>query len=343
MTHQIENDMRKHHIAALAMALFALAAAVEPNGAEAASTSGAGQSVTNRSVARSSPTNGHLYVLDFSNAVYRFPLAQDGLPATKPDGVLYPMWTARPLGLAVDKVGHIFVDYGTSGVVAEFAAGATGHRLPISILYVANYPDHLKSDDAGRLYLHLNGNRSIAIFAKGAQGHDAPISIVANSDASDYVSARSGALYTVSLGCAVAVYNDPLNNPTQPDRLIWPDGRYNCFTDSLAIDVANDRLYIQFDQGNNFYYNKVNYDVRTQSGGAVASALEPWILTGQCAPKFDNYVGGTMIIKNYLIVSCSTDPDVFVYHADKFGRHGAPFEVVGDKVLTGPWEIAVGP
>jgi hypothetical protein len=50
-----------------------------------------------------------------------------------------------------------------------------------------------------------------------------------------------------------------------------------------------------------------------------------------------------MIIKNYLIVSCSTDPDVFVYRADQFGRQNTPVEVVGDKVITGPWEIAVGP
>ncbi|HEV7178670.1 MAG TPA: hypothetical protein VGN11_02275, partial [Candidatus Baltobacteraceae bacterium] len=36
------------------------------------------------------PARGHLYALSpANNAVYRFPLAQDGLPAKQPDSALY--------------------------------------------------------------------------------------------------------------------------------------------------------------------------------------------------------------------------------------------------------------
>lgn len=337
--------MVKYRIAALATASLALAVACWPMSAGADSIGDPGRSFLVRTVAHSSPSHGHLYVLYRENVVYRFPLAKDGLPSTKPDGELIPMGATDLYGLAVDKVGHVFVADANQGIVYEFAAGATGRQPPISILNLpGDYPDYLQMDDAGRLYVQYNANWDIAIFAKGAHGNDKPISIVPRYGyAYDYVIAKSGAMYVLDHGGAVAVYYEPLFNPSHPDRLIWPDGNFYAFSTTLAIDEATDRLYIQFDDCCQYYWTKVNYDVRPLSRSSVPSAQMPWIFTADCAPKGQNWVPSTVIIKDYLIVSCSTDADVFVYHANKFGRHGAPFEVVGDGIIGTPWEMAVGP
>src|SRR5580692_6888549 len=59
--------------------------------------------------ASATTAKGHLYVADqTAGAVYRFPLASDGLPSNRPDSVLYGGLTT-PFGLAIDRVGHLFV------------------------------------------------------------------------------------------------------------------------------------------------------------------------------------------------------------------------------------------
>jgi hypothetical protein len=330
----------------MATAAFALAGVFWPLNAGADSSGGAVRFVADHSVARSSSLSGHLYVLDLSKSVYRFPLAPDGLPAIQPDGVLYPVGAVGPKGLAVDKVGHVFLADPDQQTVSEFAAGATGQQKPISILNLSpDFPDRLNIDDSERLYVHLGTNQDIAIFAKGAHGHDAPISIESgNRFATDYVIAKSGVLYVLNTAYAVGVYNKPLNNPSQPDWLIWPDGGYHNFSDTLALDETTNRLYIQFDVCCAHYWDKVNYDVRPPSGAIVASAWQPWIYTGDCGPMNNYIVGGTVIIKNYLIVSCNYSQGVvFVYRTDQFGRQRAPVETVGQGTLCCPYEMAVGP
>jgi hypothetical protein len=325
-----------------AMAAFMLAAAVWPHAAGANSTVGAEGPVANRLIARS-PSPSHLYVLDDGQkAVYRFPLAQDGLPAMQPDGVLYPQVASYVYGVAVDKVGHVFLADPDQGMVAEFAAGAMGKQQPISILNVGGVaPDHLKIDDADRLYVHYGVNQEIAIFAKGAHGNDAPISIIPTYGWSiDYVVARSGALYVLENNYAVAVYKNPLHNPSQPDQLMWPDGNFFEFNSTLALDEATDRLYIQFGPDGQ-YWSKVNYDVRPASG--AVSPVGPWIFTGDCGSANYVNVGGTIIIKQYLIVSCLNNGDVLVYRTNLFGRQRAPVETVGQGTLASPLEMAVGP
>jgi hypothetical protein len=328
----------------IAVATFVLAAAVWPINAGAASTVVAGRFTVNRSIAQSS-SPGHLYVLDDrQKAVYRYPLAQDGLPATQFDGVLYPQVASAVYGLAVDKVGHVFVADPDQGIIAEFAAGATGHQQPISILNVgAVSADRLKIDDAQRLYVHYGVNQDIAIFAKGAHGNDPPISVITpQGDPTDYVVARNGALYVLNDTRPVAVYNSPLRNPSQPDRLIWPDGNFYLFGTTLALDEATERLYIQFGPDGD-YWDKVDYDVRPPAPTGAPSVQKPWIFTGDCGSKNFVNVGGTVIIKNYLIVSCLNNADVLVYRTGQFGRQRAPVETVGLGTLSSPWEMAVGP
>jgi hypothetical protein len=300
-------------------------------------------------------------VLDVAyKAVYRFPLAQDGLPATKPDGVLILQGSVFPLGLAVDNVGHIFVadpnGWGCNylgvcvyaGAVAEFAAGATGPQRPMSILSLhQDGPDFLKLDGAGRLYVHYNNGQKIAIFAKGARGNDAPISIVPSYRnppvlSSDYVIGENGALYVLTPAGPVAVYDDPLHNPLQPNRFMWPQrGLEFGFDATLALDESTNRLYIQFHSQAEFYWNKVNYGIRPPSGKLVST--DPLIFTGDCGSTTQNYVGGTVIVEKYLIVSCASNGDVLVYRTDQFGRQRDPVEAVGQNSLQSPWEIAVGP
>lgn len=280
-------------------------------------------------------------------AVYRFALAQDGLPARQPDGVLYPQPAKYPQGLAVDSVGHVFVADPDLGTVAEFAPGATGPQHPISILkLLADIPDYLKIDGSERLYVHYNAGQYIAIFAKGAHGNDAPISVVPPyyhpEFAADYVVAKDGKLYVLDSPGPVMVYDDPLDSPSLPTRFMWPDGGFEFdFEQSLAIDGATDNLYVQFAVQDSRYWNKVNYGVRPMSGSSVAA--DPLIFTGDCGFTGDSVVDGTLIVKKYLIVSCNYNSDVLVYRTDQFGRQRAPVETVGQGTLLSPLQIAVGP
>ena len=337
--------VRKQWIAATATTVFTLAAAFWSQSVWAACTGAKERTVVVRSVAPSALSPGHLYVLEHAfKAVYRFPLAADGLPAVKPDGVFYPQGSNYPMGLTVDKAGHVFIADPGLGTVDEFAAGATGIQKPISVLNLSgDDADRLNIDNAGRLYVHFNTNQDIAIFAQGAKGNDPPISIVPrykNGYINDFVVAISGVLYTLNNVEPVAVYDDPLDNPTKPDRLIMPDGGH-AFDNTLALDQATDRLYTQFYVSNPRYWDKVNYDVRPPWGDAVAAYQ--FIFTGDCGSAGQGTVFGTVIVKNYLIVSCNSNGDVLVYRTDQFGRQRAPVEIVGQGTLASPWEMAVGP
>jgi hypothetical protein len=332
------------------MAIAALAPAVWPSFVSAAPSLSVIQSVATRRFSRLSPAFGHLYVLDIAyKAVYRFPLAQDGLPATQPDGVLYPQGAIYPEGVAVDKAGHVFVadPNGWGGAVAEFAAGATGPQQPMSVLNLSGgIPDRLNIDDAERLYVHYNANQDIAIFAKGAHGNDAPISIVPPYQRKyysiDYLIARNGWLFVLNEALAIAVYHNPLGNPSQPNELLHADGGYEAFFDqTLALDKATDYLYLQFSVTDSRYWNKVNYGVRPISG--TSAATDSLIFTGDCGSAGQSSIFGTVIVKKYLIVSCNNNGDVLVYRTDQFGRQRAPVEVVGQGNLFSPVEMAVGP
>jgi len=328
----------------VATAVIMQAAAFWPQSDLAASIGDAGRSVIYSSVARSPLTPRHLYVLDGGTAVYRFPLAQDGLPAMQPDSALYPEGARDLTGLAVDRAGHVFVADGDKGTVSEFAAGATGQQQPISVLDLGgDGPDRLNIDNSERLYVHYGENQDIAIFAKGAHGNDAPISIVPpwnTSFVTDYVIAIDGALFVTNYVRPVTVYDDPLQNPSLPSRFIWPDGNFYAYKTTLALDDATDHLYIQLDPNPEKYWNKVSYDVRPLSG--APSTWFPYIYTGACGEAFS--VNGTKIIKNYLIVSCNNNPGVVsVYRKSEFGRQRAPVEIVGQGTLCCPFEMAVGP
>jgi DNA-binding beta-propeller fold protein YncE len=246
-------------------------------------------------------------------------------------------------GLTVDKLGHVFVADPDEGTVSQFAAGATGQQYPISTLNVGNVPDRLKIDDGERLFVHLNGYETIEIFARGAQGSDAPIRIIPTYGWSiDYVVARSGALYVLENNFAVTAYDNPFQSSSQPSRLIKPDGGFFEFNSTLVLDEATDRLYIQFGPDGQ-YWDKVDYDVRPPTLTSVPSVQKPWIFTSDCGSANYLNVGGAVIIKQYLIVSCLNNSDVLVYRTGRFGRQKAPIETVGQSSLTSPWEMAAGP
>ncbi len=344
-------DRTINRIAArITIAALAVVATSWPCFVCAAPIQGIGHSISEGTTARSLPASRHLYVLEHANkAVYRYPLAQDGLPSAQPDGVLYPQGAIYPEGLTVDKVGDVFVAdvHGWGGAVAEFAAGATGPQEPISILNLgADGPDRLNIDSSDRLYVHYNANQDIAVFAKGAHGNDAPMSIVPPYQRKyysiDYLIAKSGWMYVLNEALAIAVYQNPLGSPSQPNGIMRADGGYEAFFDqTLALDAATDRLYLQFSVTDSRYWNKVNYGVRPLSGTSLAT--DPLIFTGDCGPAGQSSVFGTVIVKKYLIVSCNNNGDVLVYRTDEFGRQRAPVETIGRGTLVSPMEMAIGP
>lgn len=346
MTLHAEN--RRRIAATSAMLVIALVAA--GGGASAGPSKGAPGAVHGSSERASWP-QGHLYVLDVNGAVDRFALAPDGRPAARADSVLNLEGAQYPLGLAVDRSGHVFVADEEAGVVNEYAAGATGQQEPIATLELPNDgPDLLKMDSAERLYVHYGGgnqSQSIAIFAKGARGNDAPISVVPPyydpELASDYVITQAGALYVLDLspGAKILGYSDPLRRPSAPDVFMWPQGGWEFDLEyNLALDDATDRLYIEFVSRSQYGWNKTNFAVRQLSDSS--GALDSMFFNGQCGNRQWSGTDGAVVVKRYVLVSCEPDNDVLVFRKDRFGRRQAD-EIVGRGAIQGIAQIAVGP
>lgn len=309
---------------------------------------------------------GHLYVLYEGSyksgpppIVVRYPLAQDGLPATTPDGLMYPQGELYPTGMAVDDRGDIFLasEHGWGGgAVAEFSASAmsqqsprtTRLQQPDSILnLVGEYPDLLKFDNAERLYVHLYVSQNFAIFAMGAHGHATPIAVVPsyNKDerVSDFAISKSGVLYVLDgLFAQVAVYDNPLRASWLPDWYMRPDQGEGLFDSALGLDESTNRLFIQFDEGS-YKGNTLTFDARPLSKRPLGAASSLVITNGQCgSPEGGTYVHGAMVAKNYLIIPCVLGPsEVMVFRTDQFGKRKA-VETFGEHMRF-PWEIALGP
>jgi hypothetical protein len=329
-----------------------MAALLTPHGAFAGLSVGAPRVTMHGFSPSSGRAHGHLYVLDVSSlAVYRFPIASDGLPSAKPDGTLVPEGAKDPQGLAVDRSGHVFLADEETQVVYEYAAGATGQQKPISMLNLpGDGPDHLRMDSAERLYVYYdNGDgghgKAIAIFAKGAQGNDPPISIISpyyNPELpADYVITPSGALYIFdwSMGAHIIGYNNPLDSPSTPDVFMSLQGglEFNPAY-SIAFDEETNRLYFQFyvnGIGPGYY---MNFAVRRLPYNS--SALDQMMFSGQC-PAQDGQSSGAVVSKQYLIVACTFNPEVLVYRKDLFG-HREPVEIIRGP-LRGPAQITIGP
>jgi hypothetical protein len=339
--------------AAATILLLTMGAMVfQPSDAQAATPSAGSAVVPHGSRARPSWPQGHLYVIDTTAAtVDRFPLAADGMPSEEPDSSFVISNPGLPEGLAVDRSGNVFVADEVAGAVNEYAAGATGLQAPVATLNLLNdAPNVLKMDEKERLYVHYGGgvqNESIAIFAKGATGNDQPMSVVPPYTnppglASDFVIPRSGKLYVLYFGGPIAVYNDPLNDPVQPDTFMWRQSMWEFdFVFSLALDQAEQRLYMGFVSRSEYRWNTDNWGVRSliPSGGA----LDPLIYNGQCGKVLgDDRIYETVIVQKYLIASCLTDHDILVLRKDRFGMQNA-VKVIGRKLLLGPSQIAVGP
>ena len=317
-----------------AVAALVLAAAIAPLAGLAANRQGQGAK--------------HLYVLDdYYKAVYRFPLAKDGMPAPQADGVLYPQGAITPSGLAVDRDGHVFVADSTANVIDEFAAGATGQQSPIATLNVgANQPNYLKFDASDRLFVHYGYDQSIAIFAKGAHGKSKPISIVpayySPQSSNDYVVTPDGSLLILMWaqgGSRIAIYNHPIKHPSKPDAFMWPQGGYEfVFWQTMALDERANRLYVEFNPEASSKWGRVDFASRPLPGSN--GTPDDWLLTDQCGSSKWWGVGGSLVYQDYLFVSCSASGDVLVYDKRATGKQRAVATIAKGSY---PWEIAVGP
>jgi hypothetical protein len=289
--------------------------------------------------------NGHLYVLDsYYKAVYRFPLAGDGLPATTSDGTLTLDGAIAPSGLAVDAAGHVFVadPNGWGGAVAEFPA-KMGSQQPISLLDLAPCkPDYLKMDAAERLYVHCNADQTIQIFAKASHGDAQAMSVIRpfkNPElASDYAIGSGSELYVLSYAGQVGVYGHPLQNPAAPDAFIAPSGGFEFeFGQTLAYDAVANSLYIEFGPRYGGHWYNVDYTERPVQQRAAG---EQWLLTSDCGNQQWAGVLGTVIEQSYLIESCAASGSVFVYRTGQFGKRRTVETVVRNIY---PYEVAIGP
>jgi hypothetical protein len=137
----------------------------------------------------------HLYIAqgdDIAGKVYRYRLNSNGLPSTKPDGVLHLDFTF-PGGIAIGPDGDLYVassgsgnDCGHKCFVDVFAPGASGRAKPVRVLNIPKGPGFIAVDQQGYLDVrilelaHDNIRQNLDydltyVYSPNASGNEGPI------------------------------------------------------------------------------------------------------------------------------------------------------------------------
>jgi sugar lactone lactonase YvrE len=166
--------------------------------------------------------SGALYVTDDCNPFS--PVGNVYVFAPNPNSSSIPVRTisgsntrmVNPLGVAVDRVGHIYVVDGGAKAVLEYAANANGNVAPIAVLQGANtgfqYPAALTLDPSGVLYVADFNANSVFVFGAGASGNIAPTRTIHGSNTT--LSSPSGVALDASGKLYVANYAFTAPPPT---------------------------------------------------------------------------------------------------------------------------------
>jgi hypothetical protein len=90
----------------------------------------------------------------------------------------------RPVGIALDAGGNMYVANSCSSIVTVYDPGANGNAAPIRTIAGSNTglasPNGIALDRRGTLYV-ANGNGSVVVYAPGAHGNVSPIRMISGS------------------------------------------------------------------------------------------------------------------------------------------------------------------
>jgi hypothetical protein len=131
----------------------------------------------------------NIYVSDYNaNEIFVFAAGSTG--NTAPIRTISASNTQlnKPLGMAVDGAGDLFVAngaYPATESIVEFASGANGNVAPIGFIGGSSTmivePMSVSLDSTGRIIVPSNSN-SVLIFNKGSNGNVAPAAIITGSN-----------------------------------------------------------------------------------------------------------------------------------------------------------------
>ncbi|MEA2720382.1 MAG: hypothetical protein QOJ39_2246 [Candidatus Eremiobacteraeota bacterium] len=303
---------------------------------------------------KAAPPRFGLYVVDRRNSAVEFyPLASDG-PTAPTRRIQGANTLPRPLGVAVDGVGNVYVSDDAINAVLQFAPGAGINANPIArtLDKVVSMPSGIAVDAGGSVYVANSGQPgngasirpSVTVFAHNALGAapvrtisgDAtgltnPFGIAAAPDGTIYVAVNSG-----STGRVLVFAPGQVGNQV-PTRQILPTSTPPFLLRGVALDAAG-----------NFYVAG-----QTVAPAAVADAVFIFApgsdhpartITGFANTKLASPWGITVDDAGNVYVSNAANNTVTVYAPDAKGD-AAPIRTIrgaDSSALAAPAYITIG-
>jgi hypothetical protein len=168
----------------------------------------------------------------------------------------------RPIGVAHDAAGNVYVADAEAGKIFKFSAASSGNVAPAATITSSSLtmPDGLALDASGRIYVDDYTTGNILVFAANASGPSTPVSTMQVNAYGPIAVDSAGDVYGLySGGCEgneVAEYAAPAAGTTSPTpfRTFATD---DCDAAAIAVDPS----------GNVFASDDVAYNVEEFAAG----------------------------------------------------------------------------